>query len=456
MHAPCVPGTPLAPRAHDEEVTPMPVTLELALVLALVALNGLLAMSEIAVVVARKPRLRLRADAGDARAAAALDLAEHPSRLLSTVQVGITLVGIVAGAFGGATLSDDVAGWLAGSGLRAGWIGPLSVALVVLPITYLNVVLGELVPKHVALAAPEAVSLRIARPMRALAAAGRPVVWVLSRSTETVTGLLGIRSRPKNEVTEEDLVAALHRAARGGVIERSEQRIVERLFHLSDLSVADVMTPRDAIVSVPVDADGLDLDRLEADPHPRYVVTRGADVDDAIGFVEVHDLLVRALRGRPLLDPDAVRDPHWFAGDLPALRALHVLRASGIHMALVRERGGRIAGLVTLTDLLEHVVGALPDVRELADRPIVRREDGSLLVDGAVRLRDLAAVLPEADRQRLAALADATVAELIRALATEPIGPTSSVDVVGLRIEVVDMDADRIDKVLVVPAGRQV
>lgn len=432
----------------------MAVTLELAFVLVLVVLNGLLAMSEIAVVVARKPRLRIRADQGDPRAAAALDLAENPSRLLSTVQVGITLVGIVAGAFGGATLSGDVAGWLAGTSVPAGWIGPVSVALVVLPITYLNVVLGELVPKHIALAAPEAVSLRIARPMRGLATVGRPVVWVLSRSTQLVVGLLGIRARPKHEITEEDLVAALHQAARGGVIERSEQRIVERLFRLSDLSVADIMTPRAKIVSVPIDGAGLDLGRLEADPHPRYVVTRGASIDDAIGFVEVHDLLLRALRGHPLLDPGAVRDPHQVDSDLPALRALHVLQASGVHIALVRDASGRVVGLVTLTDLLEHMVGALPDVREFDERPMVRREDGSWLVDGSVRLRDLGAVLPEADRARLAELREATVAQLVTARLEGPIGPTSSVDVDGLRFEVVDMDWDRIDKVLVVPSPR--
>jgi putative hemolysin len=432
----------------------MPVTLELAFVFLLVALNGLLAMSEIAVVVARKPRLRMRAEQGDERAAAALDLAEHPSRLLSTVQVGITLVGILAGAFGGATLSDDVARSLAGTGMPAGWIGPVSVALVVLPITYLNVVLGELVPKHIALAAPEAVSLRIARPMRRLAAIGRPVVWVLSRSTQGVVRLLGIRARPKHEITEEDLVAALHQAARGGVIERAEQRIVERLFRLSDLSVADIMTPRAKIVSVPVDGAGLDPDRLEADPHPRYVVTRGGSLDDTIGFVETHDLLVRALHGRPLLDQDAVRDPHWVESDLPALRVLHIMQASGIHIALVRGATGRVVGLVTLTDLLEHVVGALPDVREFDERPIVRRDDGSWLVDGTVRLRDLGAVLPETDRTRLRAVAEATVAELVAARMEEEIGPTSTVDLDGLRFEVVDMDWDRIDKVLVVPSIR--
>jgi putative hemolysin len=432
----------------------MAVALQIALVLVLVVVNGLLAMSEIAVVTARKPRLRRRADGGDARAAAALELAEHPSRLLSTVQIGITLVGILAGAFGGATLAEELARALAAARVPDGWSEPLALGLVVLPITYVNVVLGELVPKRIALADPEAVAVRVARPMKRLAALGRPAVWLLSRSTASVVRLLGIRDRRDGDVTEEDLVALLHQAAEGGVIEHQEQRIVERLFRLSDLAVADLMTPRERIVSVDVDSGELAVDRLEADPHPRYVVTRGADVDEAIGFVDAQDLLLRALRGVPQLTLDDVRDPHWVSPEFPALRLLHLFQASGVHLALVRDGGMRVVGLLTVTDLLEHVVGELPDASEFDERPIVQRDDGSWLVDGGVAIADLRQVLDDVDSARLADVEEVTVAQLVTARAErQTIGPTTVVAFGRLRFEVVDMDWDRIDKVLVVPSS---
>ena len=423
--------------------------LEFVLLLALIVVNGLLAMSEIAIVSVRKSRLRQRARGGDRRAAAALELASHPTRFLSTVQVGISLIGILAGALAGARVAEHLAPVLQRAGLSAGSAEAAAVVLVVIVITFLNVVLGELVPKRLALADAERISTRVARPMNILARIGRPVVWLLGSATDLVLRIAGRDVRRDAGITEEELVATLAHAAERGVIEVKERQIIERLFRLSDRSVADVMTPAERIVCLALDAPADDImRRIEAEAHGRYPVCSGGG-DAIIGYVTAHDVFQRRLRGEPPLDAGALRDPHWVRLSFPALRLLHLFQASGVHIAIVRDDDANVRGLITLTDVLEDVVGELPDAAEFADRPLVERGDGSWLVDGSLSIDRLRDALPDSHRAGLANLTGGTLEQIIVERAAREIGPATTIDLDGLRFEVVDMDGWRIDKVLV-------
>ncbi|MGQ0816085.1 MAG: hemolysin family protein, partial [Gemmatimonadota bacterium] len=324
------------------------IALELVLLMALIVANGLLAMSEIAIVSVRKARLRHSADEGDPRAAAALELANHPNRFLSTVQVGITLVGILAGALGGARIAGGISALLESAGVAQAYGDAIAFGAVVVGITFLNVVLGELVPKRIALANAEAISARVAGPMTLFARIGAPVVSLLTGATDFVLRLAGRTTKPEPGIREEELIAILGHAAEKGVIEAREQQIIERLFRLSDHTVAEIMTPRARVVYLDLEEEfDVALQRIRANEHPRYPVCR-AGLDNTIGFVTVHELFLARLDAVPPLDVGMVRDPHWVEPEFPALRLLHVFQASGVHMAIVRDAARRVQGIVTV------------------------------------------------------------------------------------------------------------
>ena len=334
--------------------------IEIVIILALIALNGIFAMSEIAVVSARKSLLRQRAEKGNRDARVALALAEDPGRFLSTVQIGITLVGVLAGAYGGTALAEDVAPWPARVPVLAPYSEEIAFAGVVAAVTYLSLVVGELVPKHVALRDPERIATLVARPMRALSMVAGPLVALLSGSTSLALRFFGKPASKGPTVTEEELVFLLAEGAQAGVFEKAEREIIERVFRFGDLPVAAVMTPR-------TEAEGVRLDEtperlretVVVHPHTRLVVY-GEDLDDFVGIVHVKDLLAQLVReGRMDLRP-LVRRPPVAPESAPALRVLERFKQSGEHMALVVDEYGGLAGLVTLHDLLEGIVGDLP------------------------------------------------------------------------------------------------
>jgi putative hemolysin len=423
---------------------------ESLLILTLILANGVFAMSEIAVVTASKVRLRLRSEAGDHRARRALELADHPNRFLSTVQIGITMIGIFAGAYGGATIAREIEPLIAGVPALASYADELALAAVVLAITYLSLVFGELVPKRLALGAPERVASLIARPMHAISVGAAPVVKLLSISTDGVLSLIGMRRRVEPGVTEEEITKLLEQGVRDGEFEADEPRLVERVFRLADLKVSSVMTPRQQIVWLDANAPAeRHHATMASHRHSRFLVCDGA-LDRVRGVVDVKDLWARAMREQPLDLEATLLQPLFVPEHAPALQLLNRFRASGVHLALVLAEDGSVQGLATLNDVLEEITGELEPVPEPG---WVRRDDGSLLVDGWLGVDELAAAatIDEADTR---SIPDArTVAGIVvTALGRLPrVG--ESIEVVGLTFEVVDMDGPHIDKVLVARSG---
>jgi putative hemolysin len=434
------------------------VAFEVVLVVLLVLANGVFAMAEIAVVSSRKSRLRMLADAGDARAAAALALASDPNRFLSTVQVGITLVGVFAGAYGGATLAEPLAERLAGVPLIGRWSGGIAFTIVVVGITYLSLVVGELVPKRIALGAPERIARSIAGPMGALSKVATPLVALLSASTDGLLRLLRVGRTAEPPTSDEEVQALVSEGAAAGVFEPGESDIVENLFWFGDSRVADLMTPRPDLVWIDVDASAEAIrGTVAASGFSRYVVARGS-VEDVVGIARTRDLLLAALAGHDGVPAEAVHPPLYVPESTPSLTLLERFRETGDHAALVVDEYGGIEGLVTVTDVLEALVGDLPGRDRAPEHPCVPREDGSLLLEGTAGLDDLEEAVREVLERTLGRTAPSFalprdpgyrtlggfVATRLRRLPA-----VGDAVVQGVwRFEVLDMDGRRVDKVL--------
>jgi putative hemolysin len=417
----------------------------LLVVLSLILANGLFALSEIAVVSARKSRLQERADRGDHRAGRALRLAEDPGRFLATVQVGITLVGVMAGAFGGAQLSGDVARELSRYTLLAPYAQPLSFGLVVLGITYLSLILGELVPKQIGLSNPERVAAAVAGPMQALSRIGAPLVWVLTASTNAILRILPIRGSDEAPVTEAEISVLLDQGTRAGVFQEAEQELVETVFWLGDRRADELMTPRRRMTWLDL-AEPMDAirERMLTHSHTRYPVCQGSP-DDVRGMVEVKDLWASALRGEPMDLHAHLKQPLLVPESTRALKLLEMFRETGVHMALVVDEYGGVAGMMTQGDLLEELSG---DVG--VDEPgVVRREDGSWLVDAAMSVDQFREAMGLPERRDEERTQFRTVGGLVVAAFGRFPQVGEHTEVEGLRIEVVDMDGYRVDKVMV-------
>lgn len=423
---------------------------EIFAILLLILANGLFAMSEMAMVSARKARLEQWAEEGNGRARAALALSQAPNRFLSTVQIGITLVGILSGAFGGATLAERVGAQLS----RVPWIGDsgpaVALALVVLLITYLSLVFGELVPKRLALNNPERIAVGVAVPMRVLAAITAPVAHVLALSTEGVFRLLGIRPSSEPPVTEEELKVMLQQGTEAGIFEEAEQDMVENVFRLNDRRVSAVMTPHPDIVWLDVNEPPAELRRkIIESAYSRFPVCRG-DLDSLLGIVRTKDLLARALSDQPLDLLDCLRSPLFVPEGMPASKVLQLFRSSKTHIALVIDEYGSIQGLVTLKDLLEAIVGEItPGIAFNNEPEVVQREDGSWLVDGMLPIDEFKEffdleMLPDEERSGYQTLGGFMMSQLGR---IPQAGDHFEWQM--LHFEVMDMDERRVDKVLV-------
>jgi putative hemolysin len=420
---------------------------ELIVVILLIVLNGFFAMSELALVSARKARLQVLAGEGHRGAACALQLAENPGRFLSTVQVGITLIGILAGAFGGATLAQELGAYLAGFPLLAGYSHALALGVVVALITYLSLIVGELVPKQFALRHAEGIAARVARPMNALARVATPLVALLEASTRLGLRLLGSAAVPRQTVSDEEIKALVAEATEAGVVEHAEQQMIAGVMRLADRPVPAVMTPRPDIVWLDLEDDAAAIQRaLRESGYSRFPVARG-DLDEVLGIVQARDLLNQLLDGKPMQLEQVLHEAPVVPESAKALRVLELLKRSPIHMALVVDEYGSLQGLVTATDILEAIVGELIEPGASGERDIVQREDGSWLIDGGLALDELQELLrlrelpSEGDIHTLAGLVLTQLAHLPTAGEHFELG--------GYRFEVVDMDGLRIDKVLV-------
>jgi putative hemolysin len=426
---------------------------EILVIFLLLLANGVFAMSEIAVVAARKVRLKQRAEEGDARARAALDLANNPAQFLSTVQVGITLVGILAGAYGGATLAEKLAVQVGNIQMLAPYAEGIALSVVVAGITFFSLIVGELVPKNIALTAPETIAAWISRPMMTLAAFGRPVVAILTGTTNLVLRVFGIKQQADPHLTEDEIRAVISQGAASGAIAETEENIVQRVLQLGEQRVASIMTPRLDIEWVDVDASPDELrEFLTSHSHTQFVVCSG-HLDNVLGIVWAAELLPVATQGKPIDLRSLTRDAIFVPDSMPALKLLESFRKAHRHVALVMDEFGAVEGLVTVTDLLEALVGHLPASASEAVGQFVKRADGSFLVDGAVSMEEATEMLglpdlPEEEAGAYHTLGGFVMARLGRVPAT-----ADQFEWGGMRFEVVDMDGRRIDKVLVNRVG---
>lgn len=418
-------------------------------VFLLIVLNGVLSMSEMAIVSARRPRLHQMAEDGRGGARTALKLSENPSDFLSTIQIGITLIGILTGAFSGATLSEPVAEFIGQFPPLEAYAEPLAVGLMVVLTTYLSLVVGELVPKRIALNNAERIAAVIAGPMNQLSRLGTPLVWLLDKSSEMLLRLMGIRPNGEPQVTEEEVRVLIEQGTQSGVFEPIEEEIMDQVFRLSDRTVSAIMTPRTDIVWFDVDdPDEVVREIVLEHGHSRYPVAR-SDLDDMVGVVMVKDMLAKRIAGEPIELEALAQPPLYVPESMPALDVIERLRETRSHLALVIDEYGGLEGLVTFTDIMRAILGELPDNTGQSESPVVRREDGSWLVDGMYAVDELKDTF---DLKELPDEEDAsyqTLGGMIMAMLGRVPTVGNRVDWGGYRLEVVDMDGRRIDKVLI-------
>lgn len=424
---------------------------EVLVILLLLVANGIFAMSEIAVVAAKKIRLQQRADEGDHRARAALELAREPAQFLSTVQVGITLVGVLAGAYGGATIAEPLAVALAGFPELAPYAEVLALGLVVAVITFLSLIIGELVPKNIGLRNPETIASWVARPMMWLSRIGGPIVKLLTGVTTLVMRLFGLTGSVAPGLTEDEIRALIAEGAESGAIEAAESTVVHRVFQLGDQRVSALMTPRVDIEWIDVDATLQALrDFLASHSYQQFIVCQG-DLDNVVGTVRAADLLPVMLKGDHIDLRTLTKEPLFVPDSMRGFPLLEAFRASHKHVAIVMDEFGAVEGLVTSTDLLEALVGELPADASEAAGPFVQRADGSWLVDGSASMEEVSAKfelppLPEEEAGAYHTIGGFVMARLGRVPEC-----ADRFDWGGLRFEVVDMDGRRVDKVMVTP-----
>lgn len=424
--------------------------MEIAILLALILLNGVFAMSEIALVSARKARLQKLIDEGDRGAIEAVKLGEDPTRFLSTVQIGITSIGVLNGVVGESALAQPLGIWLQGLGMLQPTAGYVATAIVVAGLTYFSIVLGELVPKRLGQLAPETLARAVARPLSWLAVASTPFVKLLSGSTRLVLRLIGVKSGAGPAVTEEEIHALLVEGSEAGVIERHEHTMVRNVFRLDDRQLTSLMVPRGDVISLDVELPlEENLRRIEESDHSRFPVVRGG-MHDVIGVVSARQLLARKLRGEATELAAVMQAPVYVPESVTGMELLEHFRSSGGQMAFVIDEYGEVLGIVTLQDLIEAITGEFkPDIA--GDEWAVQREDGSWLLDGLIPIPELKdriglRSVPEEDKERYHTLSGMLLLLLGRLPQI-----ADSVSWLDWKFEIIDMDGKRIDKVLASP-----
>lgn len=425
------------------------IVFEMSAIFVLLMANGIFAMSEIAIVTARKSRLQELADTGMAKARAALDLANSPNRFLSTVQVGITLVGILAGAFGGGAIREWLATQLYAVPIIAPYSRSVALALVVITITYFSVILGELVPKRIALGHPESIAMAMAPVMRLLLILSAPLVHLFTFSTDLVFRLVGKRFDERTLVSEEEITTLLRQGTEAGVFKETEQEMVEAVFQLDDMRARGLMTPRTQIIWLDVNDSVEEIRaKLSDSAHSRFPVCEGT-LDNVVGIVQAKDLLTNFLSTKNV-DLRATIQPADFAPrSMTALQVLDQIKKTSSHIVLVVDEYGGIEGLLTHHDILEAIAGDMPLGAIPTEPKAVQRKDGSWLLDGMLSIDEFKEIfhldnLPGEKKDTFQTLGGFIFTQMGRV----PAAP-EQFEWNGLRFEIVDMDGKRIDKVLV-------
>jgi putative hemolysin len=417
---------------------------EILIILALILLNGVFAMAEIALVSSRRSRLEVQANKGDKKAKEALKLANHPDTFISTTQIGITLIGILNGIFSGENIKENLALFFKQHALTAPYSNGLATATVVMIVTYFSLVLGELVPKKIGLSNPERISKAFAAPMRIVSMISYPFVWLLSKSANFITDLFGIKSKDNN-VTEDEIKAIINEGTEQGTIEEAEQEIIERVFHLGDRNITSLMTHRSDIIWLDINLTVDDVHNLpEEKIHSIYPVCDGA-IDNIKGIVSLKNI-IRASQRTILKD---VMTPGFFVPENnSAYKLLERFKEMKSHYAFIVDEYGTLQGLVTLNDILDAIVGEVPHLDE-ESYEIVERKDGSFLIDAQIPFYNFLSYFEhtdylDEDEQQFDTLAGFILDELER-IPQEG----EQFEWHGFRFEIMDMDNNRIDKVLV-------
>jgi putative hemolysin len=427
----------------------MQYSLEILAIFILILLNGVFALSEIAVVSSRKARLQHLVNKGNTNAKIALDLANDPEHFLSTVQIGITLVGILAGAVGGVTLSESIKLWLLEFPIVSQYAEILALIIVVIPITFFSIVIGELIPKQLALKNPERVAMFMAIPLRTLSTVMYPFVRLLSFSSSIVIRSFGLIGSSSPSVTEEEIKVMMEEGTKAGTFNEMEQEMVERVFRLGDKRVNALMTPRTDIVWLDTeDPKEENIKKIRESSHSFFPVCSGT-VDNILGVVHIKELFSNSIAGNPFSLEKCVRKPLYLIENMPVVQLIEQFKRTGIHFAFLVDEYGGIQGLITLNDILKAVVGEEFDTEDRTDPPVVQREDGSYLLDGAVLIdefRELFGIdtLTEEETGNYQTIAGFVINQMGKI-------PRSGQSFTwrDLRIEVMDMDGNRVDKLLI-------
>lgn len=421
---------------------------EIAILFALILLNGVFAMSELALVSARKARLQKLIDEGDAGAMAAAKLGENPTRFLSTIQIGITSIGVLNGIVGETALAQPLSALLVEAGMQTKTADYVALGVAVVVITYFSIVIGELVPKRLGQSYPEALARVVARPINGLARATRPFVRLLTVSTEGLLRLLGVHEG-REVVTEDEIHAMLAEGTDAGVIEQHEHQMVRNVFRLDERQIGSLMVPRADVVFLDVQAPfEHSLASIERSSHAHFPVVRGG-MENILGVVRARQWLARVLRDpdAKALDGDLLQPPLYVPETINGMELLHDFRRSDIHMAFVVDEYGEVQGIVTLQDLIEAITGEF-QTADVEDAWAVQRDDGSWLLDGHIPVPELKdclnlASVPEEDKGRYQ-----TLSGMLMLLTGKLPSETDVVQWEGWRLEIVDMDGKTIDKVL--------
>ena len=419
---------------------------EILVIIILILLNGIFSTTELAVVSCRRGRLEKDADRGSRRARAVLRLIESPNQFLSTVQVGITLVGIIAGVYGGATITDDLARWLSKFSPISHYATPIAVVITISLITYFSLIIGELVPKRLAMAHPEAIAKTFAPFIDRLGRLCHPLVWCLERSTPLVVFMLGLRQTDEGKVTEEDIKFVVSEGLERGVLANAEAEIVSQALKLGDRRAGNLMTPRTRVTSLDILSKPQEILRTVGErPHHQYPVFRGSP-DTVVGYLSLKQLMVWVQRGHSESIEKFLSTPLMVPVSASGVQVLEQFRKANTHFAVVIDEHGNFEGVLTLHDLLEALVGELSD--SPATQPIVERADGSLLVDASIDVHVILERLGLHD----AMLSDSSYHSfggfLFHRLGKIP-KEGEVFEIEGYRMEIVDMDQHRIDKVLI-------
>jgi putative hemolysin len=418
---------------------------EIFIILGLILLNGVFSMAEIALVSARKARLEAQAHRGDKRAKEALKLANHPDTFLSTVQIGITLIGILTGIYSGEKLKSDLVAFLNDFESLAPYSAGLATAIIVVIITYFSLVLGELLPKRIGLSHPESIAKALAAPMRVVSKITHPFIWLLTNSTNAIVKLFNIQAKD-TQVTEDEIKAIISEGTEQGTIEEAEQEIIERVFHLGDRNITSLMTHRSDIHWFDINDNEVSIkEKIVREPHSIYPICDG-EIDNIKGTISLKDLYV----SNDLTLFKQIMKPALFVPEnVTAYKVMEKFKENRVHASFIVDEYGSILGMITLNDILEAIVGDLPEP-DMEDYEITEREDGSYLVDAQIPFYDFLSSFEKTEWMNEGEQVFDTLAGFILHKLERIPHPGDKMDWQGFTFEIVDMDAQRIDKVLVI------